>query len=286
MTESNCAALNDRGIIQLKGPDTHKLLQGLITNDIAQLTPEHGLYAGLLTPQGKILFDFLLCVDGDSVLLDIDRSQIANCIKRLTLYRMRSDVSIMDASHETRVFACWGECASSRVTNARAALRDPRHDGLGWRIYADGNFQPEETKRIGNTADYHRHRITLGVPEGGKDYDFGDTFPHEALFDALNGVSFSKGCYVGQEVVSRMEHRGATRKRIILVEGTRALPEAGTEIRAGEVALGKLGSSSDAHGLALIRVDRLSDVRAKNLEAVAEGVALTFSKQPWAGFTL
>lgn len=280
------AKLDDRGLIHLAGPDVRKLLQGLITNDVEGLAPNRGVFSGLLSPQGKILFDFLLHQTGDGVVLDIDQTQIEACIKRLTLYRLRSDVSITDMSDQTHVIAAWGEEEPPPAPCGGLTIKDPRHDDLGWRIYTQTNKQSVDPGSQADAAAYHRHRISLGVPEGGKDYVYGGAFPHEALYDEINGVSFSKGCFVGQEVVSRMEHRGATRKRIVMVTGQDDLPPSGADIKAGDIALGTLGSSSGRSGLALIRIDRLQDVRDKKLEAKAGGVTLTFSKQPWAKFEL
>jgi folate-binding protein YgfZ len=124
-------------------------------------------------------------------------------------------------------------------------------------------------------ADYHAHRIGLGVPEGGKDYALGDTFPHEALFDQLRGVDFDKGCYVGQEVVSRIQHRASVRKRVVKVQGPSPLPAPGTDVKAGAVTIGMLGSVSEQTALALLRVDRAAEAQAKNIPLTAAGVPLT-----------
>ena len=129
-------------------------------------------------------------------------------------------------------------------------------------------------------------RIRLGVPEGGRDYDFGDTFPHEALFDQLNGVDFTKGCYVGQEVVSRMQHRGTARKRIVPVEGEAPLPASGTSIEAGGVPIGALGSVSGASGLALIRLDRAEEALARGKTLTAGGVKIALRRPSFARFAV
>ena len=133
-------------------------------------------------------------------------------------------------------------------------------------------------------ADYHARRIALGVPEGGRDYAYGDAFPHEALFDQLNGVDFKKGCYVGQEVVSRMEHRGTARKRIVGVEGEGPLPASGTEITAGGKPIGTLGSVGGASGLALLRLDRAEEAKAAGLPLRAGDVTVAVRIPAWARF--
>jgi folate-binding protein YgfZ len=134
--------------------------------------------------------------------------------------------------------------------------------------------------------NYHAFRIGLGVPEGGKDYAFGDAFPHEALFDQLHGVDFAKGCFVGQEVVSRMEHRGTARKRVVPVEGAGPLPAPGTSIEAAGAAIGTLGSVAGRSGLALIRLDRAEDALARGESLAAGGVAIAIRRPDFARFTM
>jgi len=164
---------------------------------------------------------------------------------------------------------------------------DPRLPGLGWRcLFAmTGDWLIGEVGRAASAEDYAAHRIALGVPEAGKDFVLGDTFPHEALYDQLDGVSFTKGCYVGQEVVSRMQHRATARKRVVPVVGAAALPAAGTEIKADEVVIGTLGSTAGTRGLALLRLDRAAEMQAKGQSITAGGVALAIEIAPWATFS-
>jgi folate-binding protein YgfZ len=161
---------------------------------------------------------------------------------------------------------------------------------LGRRLVAEARLADDAisaTKAAGAApSDYHAHRVRLGVPEGGKDFAFGDTFPHEALLDQLNGVSFTKGCFVGQEVVSRMEHRATTRKRIVSVIGDDKLPHPGTEIRAGQVAIGTLGSTAGRQGLALLRLDRAAEALEKGLHLAAGPVPVTIELPDFATFSL
>jgi hypothetical protein len=137
---------------------------------------------------------------------------------------------------------------------------------------------------------YHAHRIALGVPEAGLDYVLGDTFPHEACFDLLGSVSFSKGCFVGQEVVSRMQHRGSARKRFVIVTGASDLPAAGAEISvaapSGSAAIGRMGSSVGKVGLALVRLDRAGEAIAAGLGLAAGEVDVTLAVPPWADYAL
>ncbi len=132
-------------------------------------------------------------------------------------------------------------------------------------------------------GDYEAHRISMGMPEGGLDYAYGDTFPHEALMDQYGGVDFKKGCYVGQEVVSRMQHRGTARSRVVMV-GADELPAAGTEIIADGKPCGKMGSSAGGKGLALLRLDRVKDALDNGGAVLAGGTNISVSIQPWAKF--
>jgi tRNA-modifying protein YgfZ len=155
---------------------------------------------------------------------------------------------------------------------------DPRHPGLGSRaIMAERDAMRSSE---GDPGDYQARRIALGIPEGGLDFAYGDAFPHEALMDLLGGVDFRKGCYVGQEVVSRMQHRGTARSRIVPVAIEGPAPDAGTEVVAGGKPVGTMGSSSLERGLALLRLDRVEDALAAGSPLVAAGASLTLAPAP------
>lgn len=285
MTSAKIALLPDRGVVSVTGPEAEKLLQGVITNDMDLLGAQPAIHAGLLTPQGKILFDFLVVKADGGFLLDVARDKAADLVKRLSLYKLRAKVEIRDASSELVVFAMWGDQPTS---NTRPDVRDPRLSALGIRFIALADaVKDHEAASNGESVpptDYHAHRISLGVPEGGKDYAFGDAFPHEALFDQLHGVSFEKGCYVGQEVVSRMEHRGTARKRVVPVVAEAPLPATGTEITAGDQLIGTLGSSAGNRGLALLRLDRAAEMKTKGADLMAGPVKVEIELPPWAKF--
>lgn len=283
----HCTELSDRGVVSVNGPDAEKLLQGLVTNDMGLLRSETALHAGLLSPQGKILFEFFIVrVDG-GFLVDVAREKAPDLVKRLTMYRLRAEADIRDASAGFRVYACWNGGSTDALAAGALTFADPRLPELGVRILAsaspDGTgLQPAEPHST--AADYHAHRIRLGVPEGGRDYPFGDAFPHEALFDQVHGVSFTKGCFVGQEIVARMEHRGTARKRVVPVVAAAPLPQTGTEIQAQEVVIGTLGSVAGTQGLALIRLDRAAEFRGKGVPLTAAGVPVEIVIPPWARF--
>jgi folate-binding protein YgfZ len=285
MTSARIALLPDRGVVHVSGEDCEKFLQGLVTNDVARpaavqpKTVPVAVHAGLLTPQGKILFEFLVVGSGGGLLLETARDRIPDLIRRLGMYKLRAAVVIEDASDTFAVAAVWdGDLAPT--LNATHA-RDPRLAALGirWLVprpllerLIESRVRAGEAVRA-SEAEYHAHRIALGVPEGGKDYPLGDTFPHEANFDLLNGVSFTKGCFVGQEVVARMRHRGGARKRIVIVEADEAL-QPGAEIAAGAAAIGTVGSTAGHRGLALVRLDRAEEANVKGEPLTAAGAAL------------
>lgn len=286
-SETNTALLADRGVVSVTGEDARKLLQGIITNDMGLLDSQPAIYAGLLSPQGKILFDFFV-VNGDSGFrLDVARDKAGELAKRLNIYKLRAAVEITDASDTYAVFAEWNPLHSGPKPPAStlAAYPDPRLPALGLRSIRAREATASELSWV-SAEDYHVQRIDLGVPEGGKDFVYGDTFVHEALMDQLHGVSFTKGCYVGQEIVSRMEHRGTARKRVVPVVAEIALPATGTEIRAGDAVIGSLGSTAGNRGLAMIRLDRAAELQAKGAPLTAGNVPVRIELPRWAKFAL
>jgi folate-binding protein YgfZ len=290
MTGCQIALLNDRGVLRVAGADAEKLLQGLITSDMNRLEREPAIHGGLLTPQGKVLFDFFVAVAPDGFLIDVLRDKAADLAKRLNFYKLRARATIDDVSSDYGVAVFWGGPApTSERSHSLLVFPDPRLSALGWRAIVHMPFDWALSGRgtIAATAlDYHAYRVGLGVPEGGKDYVLGDTFPHEALFDQLRGVDFDKGCYVGQEVVSRIQHRATARKRVVKVQGQEPLPASGTDLKVGAASIGTLGSVAGRMGLALLRIDRAAEAQAKNIPLTAEGVALSIMLPEWASFSM
>ena len=280
MRQCNAALLSDRAVVRVSGPAAHGFLQGLITNDIDKAKPGGAIHAGLLTPQGKILFDFFVVPAADGFLLEIAKAKAGELAQRLGFYKLRAQVEIAE-DPSFAVAAAWG--APPRLPDGAIAYADPRLSALGLRILLQAEA---DARNLGCTIaaedEYHAHRIALGVPEGGRDYAFGDAFPHEAMFDRLAGVDFDKGCFIGQEVVSRMEHRGIARKRIVGVEGEGPLPPSGTEITAGGAPVGTLGSVSEHSGLALLRLDRAEEAKAAGLPLRAGEVTVDLRIPAWA----
>ncbi|HVK80690.1 MAG TPA: folate-binding protein [Verrucomicrobiae bacterium] len=278
------ARLPERSTVAVEGPDAHKFLQDLITNDLDLLKSQSAVHAGLLSPQGKVLFEFIVVQTERGFVLDTVRARAKDLVKRLTLYKLRAKIEISDRSEDQDVYAAWGEGAANVAPNAYV---DPRLPELGVRIVRVKDAAIADTEDV---AAYDAHRIALGVPEADKDYALGDTFPHEACLDILHGVAFDKGCFVGQEVVSRMQHRGTARKRFVIVTGAAALPPAKTEITAGEeparAVIGVMGSSAGTSGLALVRLDRAAEMLAKGQKIKVGDVEVTLRVPAWAPYTL
>ncbi len=281
MSHCRAALLSDRSVLRVGGEDAHKLLQGVITNNLDRAQDGAAIHAGLLSPQGKILFDFFVVAAGDGFLIEVAREKAAELVKRLGFYRLRAKVEIAEAPEFT-VAAAWGGEASPPA--GAIAYADPRLAALGARLLLSSG---EDAAGLGcepaSEGDYHAMRIALGVPEGGRDYVFGDAFPHDAMFDQLNGVDFKKGCFVGQEVVSRMQHRGTARKRILPVEGDSPL-QSGGEIEAGGLSIGPIGSVDGLFGLALVRLDRVEDAVAKGKPLMAGETHITLRRPSFVTF--
>jgi tRNA-modifying protein YgfZ len=245
--------LKDRAVIALEGGEARVFLQGLIANDVTQLAPGIGLYAALLTPQGKILFDFLMAEGDGAVLLDCAADAAEALAKRLAMYRLRAKIGIALRPQLAVYVGLTGRPAERAVTFA-----DPRLAALGPRSIGAVAEMPDFLE---GPAAYHAERLALGVPEGA---DFGRDriFALDAGLEELHGVAFDKGCYVGQELTARMKHRGTARKRILTVRADTALPSAGAKITADGTEIGEIVSTYGREGFALIRLDRLREAGA------------------------
>jgi tRNA-modifying protein YgfZ len=262
----------ERGVISVSGADAPGFLQGLLTSDVEALAPGRAAYAALLQPQGKILFDFFVLNCDGRYFIDCSAAQKADLIKRLTFYKLRARVDIDDlGSHEIGV--------SFARPSRDNVFADPRTALLGFRIIASkGQLPPADSDR------YRLGRIRLGIGDSDEDIGSGKLFPHEANLDQIGGVSFTKGCFVGQEVVSRMEHRGTARSRILPVHVGGGVPAKGSEIKAGEATIGTMLSSEGEDGLALIRLDRLKEAVEDGRALLTEGREVHARKPQWARF--
>jgi len=287
MNNGRMAILSCRGVVSVSGEDARPFLHGLVTQNIETLESGAATFAGLLNPQGKVLFDFLVLVREHDFVLDGPRDQIGDLVRRLGFYKLRAKVEISDLSDELAVAAVWDNPESAAAPAGVSAFTDPRAGAPGQRLIAPEDKLRAVAAQLGHTlvesGEYEAHRIALGVPESGKDYFSGDVFAHDACIDQLGGVDFHKGCYVGQEVVSRMHHRGTARKRFVAVRGSE-LPEPGAAVTAGSTSLGKLTSAAGDSGLALVRIDRAGEALARGETIKAGETPVELARPDWAAF--
>jgi tRNA-modifying protein YgfZ len=281
----HAAILKERAVLRVSGDDARHFLQNLVTNDVEKLKAGEARFAALLTPQGKILFDFFIVADADGFLLDAPKALEAEILKRLGFYKLRAKVAV-EPKDDFAVAVIWD---GKPELKSGLVYADPRHNGLGVRvIFPAGQIEAAlETAGYSLTDEsaWQKLRIALGVPEGGKDFVYGDTFPHEADMDQLAGVDFKKGCFIGQEVVSRMQHKGGARTRVVPVAFDGNRPEEGTEVKIGDKAAGFFGSSSDDRGLAKLRLDRVEEGLKANETLSAGNIPLVLVKPDWAKFS-
>ena len=242
------AALPERGVIEVAGEDRVSFLQGLVSNDVAEAVPGRAVWAALLTPQGKWLADFFILADGERLLLDAERAQMPMLVQRLNRFRLRSKVSVR-ADDALQVYAVW----DGKPELAAIAAPDPRLDQAGWRVLAQAGLATNA-----DFADWDRHRLALGLPDGSRDLEAEKTVLLEAGFDELNGVSWSKGCYMGQELTARTRYRGLLKRRLVPVAVEGAPPEPGTPVMRGAAEVGSFRSGREQRGMAVLRLDALA----------------------------
>ena len=277
------AFLPDRGVVKVAGEDARNFLNGLVTTDLDRLKPGLGRFGALLTPQGKIVVDFLITEapagHGGGFLIDCPKALADTLATKLKFYKLRAKVTVENLSADLGVLAAWDGRPAAQPD---LAFADPRQDGLGFRILIPENLKEKLSGLIGadlvDATEYEAHRIALGVPRGGLDFMYSDAFPHETNMDRLAGVDFDKGCYVGQEVVSRMQHRGTARTRSVKVLLDGPSPEAGATILAGDKPVGTIGSTSGGKGIALVRIDRVADALDGGQPLTAGGLALKLAE--------
>ena len=251
--------------------------------------PGQPRFGALLTPQGKIIVDFFVVEavpeDGGGFFLDCPKALVQPLVEKLIFYRLRAKIAIEDLSEKLGVMAYWGGSAESEYG---LCYTDPRLPGLGMRIIVPPNLAAETAADLGAAlvdADvYDAHRIALGVPRGGQDFTYLDAFPHEADMDQFAGVDFDKGCYVGQEVVSRVEHRSSARSRVVPIVYDEGAPMQGMPVAMGDKYIGVVGSTANGRGLAMLRLDRVADALASATPLVAGGVPIRAVKPDWATF--
>ncbi|NVK34761.1 MAG: folate-binding protein YgfZ [Rhodobacteraceae bacterium] len=291
MSQFSFTCLTDRAVIKVTGDEAEHFLQNLITCDVAKINEMGAAFGALLTPQGKIQFDFFVVRTPDGYLLDAPQAIAADLAKRLTFYKLRSKVEISLLDETNSVFASWGELPPVDLEQL-VVFEDPRLSTLGTRIIGNSDLIERSLQKLNGDAvhksQYTAHRIKLGVPESISDFAFSDIFPHDADMEQLNGVSFTKGCYVGQEVVSRMQHRSSARKRMIQVNSNKPLAASGTDIMADGKSIGTLGSSAadgeQYRGVALVRLDKVAVAREKGATFSCGDAVIDLAIPNWAEF--
>lgn len=269
--------LTSRALVSVDGPEAEPFLQNLITPDLAALASGEAKPGALLTPQGKILFDFLISRTGDGFRLEC-RADIADDLaKRLTIYKLRARVTIAIQEQEL-VAVSWGD--DSSASQSDSSVRDLRFAEPVWRHY---EALPAATA---DEPAWTALRAESGIAESGADFALSDAFPHDVLYDQNGGVGLKKGCFVGQEVVSRMQHRGTARRRVMIARSGDVLPEPGTEITVNGRPIGTLGSNADGVGIAIVRIDRVKDALDAGDDILAGEARLTLTIPAWARYTL
>ncbi|MET2827644.1 CAF17-like 4Fe-4S cluster assembly/insertion protein YgfZ [Mesorhizobium shangrilense] len=271
------AMLTDRALISVSGPDAEHFLQNILTTDLDALHIGEAKPGALLTPQGKVLFDFLISRAVENAFRLECRADIADdFVRRLMLYKLRAKVDIAKTDQAV-VAVAWGDDSRSSHADSNSVSDKRFRDATVTRTYG-------EPANVGDPALWHAFRIANGIAESGADYQLGDAFPHDVLLDEIGGVGFKKGCYVGQEVVSRMQHRGTARRRVLIVAAEHPLPAPGTELTADGRPLGILGSTTGTTGLAIARIDRVKAALDAGQEILAGDIPVSLAIPAWAKF--
>ncbi|QKX01686.1 folate-binding protein [Wolbachia endosymbiont of Cruorifilaria tuberocauda] len=259
--------LQSRGVVALYGPDTRDFLQGIITNDIDDLSSKKAIYSLLLSPQGKYLYDFFLIEHGEYTFLECESIYLQQIIEKLDLLKTYLRVKIRDVSALYKIGVLFNTKLAKPSNESQVIFHDPRHKSLGMRIIHKKN---EIKQAIGDFIQYEKIRIQNLIPDGAKDMVQNSSFPLQYLVDKINGISFNKGCYIGQEVVNRMSRQKTLRRKLYYVEGDNILPNIGAKIvNENNEKVGELRSSVDKTGLALLNTER------SHANLCADGIKIT-----------
>jgi folate-binding protein YgfZ len=270
---SDIAHLPHRGAVSVEGEDRVAFLQGLVSADVREAAPGRALWSALLTPQGRFLFEFFILSDGARLVLECERERAADLAQRLSRFRLRAKVTVEDISAAVVVAAGWGVAALP----VGLAAPDPRVEGAGWRGVFPADSAPAAT--VGWEA-WDAHRLALGLADGSRDLEVDKTLLLEAWFDPQGGVSWTKGCYMGQELTARTKYRGLVKRRLVPVTVEGALPEPGTAVFDGAAEVGTIRSGREGRALAMLRTEALT---AAGLTCGA--ARLTPALRPWMAAT-
>ena len=292
--QKSYVALEDRGVVSLRGDDARSFLQGLTTNDINLVTPDRAIWTGLLTPQGKYLFDFFVAEMMGALVLDVERSRMDDLLALLARYKLRAKVDITDDSADWIVVALIGSEADGPALAGfegrggafagGICFVDPRYGGAGARAIMPrdvlANLDDQGFER-GGAEDYDLHRLICGLPDGSRDLVVGKSFPMEHGFDGLHGIAWEKGCYVGQEMTARMRYRANMKRTMLPVEIDGPTPAQGTPVTQNGRDAGEMRSSRDGIGLALLRIEALEKFGGPDGELLAGEARITPMRPPW-----
>jgi len=291
-SESYCVELGTRSVLEINGLDSVKFLQGLVSNDVESVSPQNSIYAALLTPQGKFLYDFFIVQsDENKMLLDCERRHLKEILMKLKIYKLRSEVNLRDASDDHKIFAGFGEKilelvdlpkrpGATRLYRGGYMMVDPRNELMGVRIILpSGLVVAEPTLKPVSVEFYQRMRIGLGIPDAAYDLEQNKTILLEAGFDELNGISWDKGCYMGQELTARTKYRGLIKKRLMpcKIVGPEILP--GTPITLDERNVGEIRSVAGDQAMALLKLASVKDSNARK-EALTANESSIIPIQP------
>lgn len=303
MSEPRFAILDSRAVLDVAGEDRVAFLQGLVSTDVATVTETAAIHTAFLTAQGKYLHDFFIAAHGERFLLDCEAARADDLKKRLSMYRLRSKVTI-EARDDLAVAVAFGagavdalgladEAGAARALDDGVAFVDPRLAAVGARAILPGDTAEatltEAGLAAGTAADYDRARLSLGLPDGSRDLVPEKSILLENGFDELNGVDWDKGCFLGQELTARTHYRGLVKKRLMPVEIDGPLPEPGTLVmlgdkEAGEMRSGAPSAEDGALGLALLRLDAVERAAESKDALIAGEARLTPKKPDWATF--
>ena len=292
MTDIFHTILDNRGILKVSGEDKCEFLQGLVSNDVTNISDSSAIYAAMLTSQGKFLFDFFMYQWKSSILIETEGNRLAQLKKRLNMYKLRAKIDLEDVTASWSVTAIWGSDVLTSIglsKNPGSATAwqggliavDPRIPSAGARALLPKNHDIQLPGNSVSHSEYDLHRLGLGLPDGGRDMILEKSILLENGFDELNGINWNKGCYIGQELTARTKYRGLIKKRLVPVKVDGVMPPVGTPILLDGKSVGELRSGRDNRALAILRIEHLQKTGSK---FTAENATVSPKKPNWAEF--
>ena len=299
MGQMTLTLLDDRALVRVGGEDAREFLQNIITNDVTRVSNSRTIWAALLSPQGKYLHDFFIIAVNDALMLDCEKARVGDLMDRLQRYKLRSKIEITQVTEDWTLAALMGTDADANALvgfegqggpfASGVCYVDPRYGGMGARALIPRGAMSELLAAGFEQVEpgIHDHtRLCLGIPDGSRDLTVDKALPMENGFDALNGIDWDKGCYVGQEMTARMRYRATVRRQLLPVAIEGPAPEPGTPIMLGEREAGEMHSSAQDIGLALLRIDAMASLNSEGFNGdgdrlTASGTTLTPLRPPW-----